>query len=81
MGIDSHLSTCVDTQSPKYLEMAQGHISLSNICCCLSWAWLYQKRPIVLPGEAAMARQDMNLLVHSSTASTFWECGRRVFIG
>jgi hypothetical protein len=31
MGIDSHLSTCVDTQSPKYLEMAQGHISLSLI--------------------------------------------------
>jgi hypothetical protein len=30
MGIDSHLSTCVDTQSPKYLEMAQGHISLSK---------------------------------------------------
>jgi hypothetical protein len=30
MGIDSHLSTCVDTQSPKYLEMAQGHISLSR---------------------------------------------------
>jgi hypothetical protein len=30
MGIDSHLSTCVDTQSPKYLEMAQGHISLST---------------------------------------------------
>jgi hypothetical protein len=29
MGIDSHLSTCVCTQSPKYLEMAQGHISLS----------------------------------------------------
>jgi hypothetical protein len=29
MGIDSHLSPCVDTQSPKYLEMAQGHISLS----------------------------------------------------
>jgi hypothetical protein len=29
MGIDSHLSTCVDTQSPKYLEIAQGHISLS----------------------------------------------------
>jgi hypothetical protein len=29
MGIDSHLSTCVDTQSPKYLEMAQRHISLS----------------------------------------------------
>jgi hypothetical protein len=30
MGIDSHLSTCVGTQSPKYLEMAQGHISLSK---------------------------------------------------
>jgi hypothetical protein len=29
MSIDSRLSTCVDTQSPKYLEMAQGHISLS----------------------------------------------------
>jgi hypothetical protein len=29
MGIDSHLSTCVGTQSPKYLEMAQRHISLS----------------------------------------------------
>jgi hypothetical protein len=31
MGIDLHLSTCVDTQSPKYLEMAQRHISLSVI--------------------------------------------------
>jgi hypothetical protein len=31
MGIDSHLSTCVGTQSPKYLEMAQRHISLSHI--------------------------------------------------
>jgi hypothetical protein len=30
MGINSHLSTCVCTQSPKYLEMAQGHISLSG---------------------------------------------------
>jgi hypothetical protein len=30
MGIDLHLSTCVGTQSPKYLEMAQGHISLSG---------------------------------------------------
>jgi hypothetical protein len=29
MSIDSHLSTCVGTQSPKYLEMAQRHISLS----------------------------------------------------
>jgi hypothetical protein len=31
MGIDLHLSTCVGTQSPKYLEMAQGHISLSAV--------------------------------------------------
>jgi hypothetical protein len=31
MGVDSHLNTCVDTQSPKYLEMAQGHISLSSM--------------------------------------------------
>jgi hypothetical protein len=30
MGIDLHLSTCVGTQSPKYLEMAQRHISLSD---------------------------------------------------
>jgi hypothetical protein len=30
MDIFSHLSTCVCTQSPKYLEMAQGHISLSG---------------------------------------------------
>jgi hypothetical protein len=33
MSINSHLSTCVGTQSPKYLEMAQGHISLSDIEC------------------------------------------------
>jgi hypothetical protein len=31
MVIDSHLSTCVGTQSPKYLEMAQRHISLSLV--------------------------------------------------
>jgi hypothetical protein len=30
MSINSHLSTCVGTQSPKNLEMAQGHISLSE---------------------------------------------------
>jgi hypothetical protein len=29
MYINSHLGPCVCTQSPKYLEMAQGHISLS----------------------------------------------------
>jgi hypothetical protein len=31
LGIFSHLSTCVCTQSPKYLEMAQRHISLSVV--------------------------------------------------
>jgi hypothetical protein len=25
------MTTCVGTQSPKYLEMAQGHISLSTL--------------------------------------------------
>jgi hypothetical protein len=30
MSIFSHLGPCVCTQSPKYLEMAQGHISLSK---------------------------------------------------
>jgi hypothetical protein len=30
MYINSQLSTCVGTQSPKYIEMAQGHISLSQ---------------------------------------------------
>jgi hypothetical protein len=30
MYINSQLSTCVGTQSPKYIEMAQGHISLSK---------------------------------------------------
>jgi hypothetical protein len=31
MYINSQLSTCVGTQSPKYIEMAQGHISLSGL--------------------------------------------------
>jgi hypothetical protein len=34
MSINSHLSTCVGTQSPKYLEMAHGHISLSVSHTC-----------------------------------------------
>jgi hypothetical protein len=45
MSINSHLSTCVGTQSPKYLEMAQGtfpfqllglmfscHIAINYMC-------------------------------------------------
>jgi hypothetical protein len=38
MYINSQLSTCVGTQSPKYIEMAQGHISLSIMT--LSWVWI-----------------------------------------
>jgi hypothetical protein len=30
MYINSQLSTCVGTQSPKFIEMAQGHTSLSR---------------------------------------------------
>jgi hypothetical protein len=30
MYINSQLSTCVGTQSPKFIEMAQGHTSLSD---------------------------------------------------
>jgi hypothetical protein len=40
MGIFSHLSTCVCTQSPKYLEMTQRHISLSFIREVLHPEWL-----------------------------------------
>jgi hypothetical protein len=35
MYINSQLSTCVGTQSPKYIEMAQGHISLSLFEICV----------------------------------------------
>jgi hypothetical protein len=41
MSIHEHkftLSTCVGTQSPKYLEMAQGHVSLSELTNESSWA-------------------------------------------
>jgi hypothetical protein len=40
MGIDLHLSTCVGIQSPKYLEMAQGHISLSVTHVLVHPFWL-----------------------------------------
>jgi hypothetical protein len=51
MYINSQLSTCVGTQSPKYIEMAQGHISLSKfptgmkitvieVCITGIWVWL-----------------------------------------
>jgi hypothetical protein len=50
MGIDSHLITCVDTQSPKYLEMAQGHISLSNARVMMSTVYA-ATRAYCLPTE------------------------------
>jgi hypothetical protein len=41
----AHLSTCVDIQSPKYLEMAQGHISLSvNLLFITRHAWVQANR-------------------------------------
>jgi hypothetical protein len=38
MSIFSHLGPCDCTQSPKYLEMAQGHISLSEGPPEVRWA-------------------------------------------
>jgi hypothetical protein len=46
MGIDSHLSTCVGTQSPKYLEMAQRHISLSLPPFLFICRWIVQNYTI-----------------------------------
>jgi hypothetical protein len=59
MGIDLHLSTCVDTQSPKYLEMAQVHISLSLLLheACPSWASGESKVCSLLEGTL---RRDVN---------------------
>jgi hypothetical protein len=60
MGIDSHLNTCVGTQSPKYLEMAQRHISLSPA----GWKseWFYVK-----------VDKDEDKLVQSPLELTFEE--------
>jgi hypothetical protein len=53
MYINSQLSTCVGTQSPKYIEMAQGHISLS-----------YPKLEL---GLSAMSKDDLaDSLVYNS---------------
>jgi hypothetical protein len=54
--MNSHLSTCVGTQSPKYLEMAQGHISLSLSSfrritpqtCLSQYAFWFNKKPSTL---------------------------------
>jgi hypothetical protein len=57
MGIDSHLSTCVGTQSPKYLEMAQGHISLSKREMC---------------GEVGVKKETKATGAGSSVVVEFW---------
>jgi hypothetical protein len=51
MGMDSHLSTCVGTQSPKHLEMAQGHISLSAVRACTNPA-LRRPALLIVPSQA-----------------------------
>jgi hypothetical protein len=52
------MTSCVGTQSPKYLEMAQGHISLSGVSHQLrarQWALLDPEAEIVLPAIQAQA--------------------------
>jgi hypothetical protein len=71
MGIDSHLSTCVDTQSPKHLEMAQGHISLSD---CLRNEDVAASRP----GSTDLALAILHLLTlplcHDCSVNQVLEC-------
>jgi hypothetical protein len=62
MGIDSHLSTCVGTQSPKYLEMAQGHISLSEA----AGAAVASGPPDMLPALAPVAAEAVAILAVES---------------
>jgi hypothetical protein len=57
MGIDSHLSTCVGTQSPKYLEMAQGHISLSHA----RWPMAEEAKP---PRAVRATAQRLQAFLH-----------------
>jgi hypothetical protein len=49
MGIDSHLSTRVGTQSPKYLGMAQRHISLSLNCMGVKHVNTFGDSQLVVP--------------------------------
>jgi hypothetical protein len=65
MGIDSHLSTCVGTQSPKYLEMAQGHISLSPT----------RRAKIVRPTVGAVDRWRSRPLAHRTVRWTTGQPG------
>jgi hypothetical protein len=74
MGIFSHLSTCVCTQSPKYLEMAQRHISLSGCTWALSATRELLRHPpssMASPGAMKQWRDDVVRLLgmtHSGSA-------------
>jgi hypothetical protein len=71
MGIDLHLSTCVDTQSPKYLEMAQRHISLS-VCHSLSLTFLLMStRSLAPPSKASSATMVVNSIIPRRARSFF----------
>jgi hypothetical protein len=66
MYINSQLSTCVGTQSPKYLEMAQGHISLSTRTCQVT----IQKQKEIAEVEAQQ-NQSKKVLHTSSCYSPY----------
>jgi hypothetical protein len=72
MGIDSHLSTCVGTQSPKYLEMAQRHISLSqphgsrHPSTIIRLQGFSSRSPVATSGRWSSTRMTTSLLVERS---------------
>jgi hypothetical protein len=59
MGMYSHLSTWVGTQSPKYLEMAQGHISVSYV-----HKYLSETKAKVLEINACVANQILEMILN-----------------
>jgi hypothetical protein len=76
MGIDSHLSTCVGTQSPKYLEMAQGHISLSKALYGLKQApraWYECLRDFLITNGFKVGKADPTLFT-KTIANDFFQC-------
>jgi hypothetical protein len=67
MGINSHLSTCVCTQSPKYLEMARGHISLSTTLKATNKAHNLQECSKPLTGHQLQEAEEEEALEEGST--------------
>jgi hypothetical protein len=69
MSINSLLSTCVGTQSPKYLEMAQEHISLSLNCNADGSVNHWEHSPSVTRTELCrlIARLDLPLCFGESS--------------